>query len=171
MKMLPLNQLFFKKTKGEGEFQRLLEHLFKVNVEIMPLTGGWVYPKVSSLNQLGRQFVTLGRNSILGHRYYEPSLSVDAMIGPIDFECFFDIWKNHMKTIKHYAFIYLPLLTDVNFVFQIKEHEAKKAFLGQDLFLQINSWIMSKDHRVPAYDVKVFSKFEKAYNDVTDVLV
>lgn len=157
-KLLPLFNLFWSNTKSSTNFQTLINSYFNCPVKIKQSQGDWIYPDKSDLSYLGKKFTVLGRNLILGHRMFDPSVYIELTLGPLNWEeymSFLPPLNQNFETLKQLCHYYLGPETKVRIFLELLPHCSSPLCLGKQTFLGFNTWLTTNTEAVKSYKVEI----------------
>lgn len=128
--------------------ERILTHYFNVPIKMEPFQGAWVKVPKDQQTVIGEggKFNRLGKDCILGDRFWEQQASIKIHIGPIGIKEYI----NFLKPGKAYRALTILMAylcgKDQDFTVNLilKKEEVPTVKLGQGMALHWTSWINRK---------------------------
>ena len=128
--------------------QKILSHYFNVPVKIEPFQGSWIKVPKDQQSIIGNdgKFNRLGKDAILGDRFWEQQAAIKIHIGPIGIKEYI----NFLKPGKAYRALTVLVAylcgeeQDFTLNLILKKEEVPSVKLGQGMALHWTSWINRK---------------------------
>lgn len=153
--------LLWQKPRSSVGLKKILEGFCELPVSIQQFKGDWMYVPKNQRSSIGKRghFAVLGKNAILGKRFWDQQAGFDIQIGPMSLDRYVGFLKPSIFYKAFIAFVkyYVGASEKFRLNLILQGEEKPKVRLGKGVALGWTSWVnaSTKDVR-PQEDRQAF---------------
>ena len=140
--------LLWQQPRSTIGLEKLLTHYFETSVKIDQFQGGWIKVPEEQQTKIGDsgRFQKLGKDAILGNRFWEQQESIKIHVGPVGIKEYINFLKpgKAYRALKILVAYYCGEEQDFHLNLILKKEEVPAVKLGRGMALHWTSWLNRK---------------------------